>query len=63
MIAARCNGHIELKLDPERVRALEFVGIQDFGFSILELYNCYCQPPTTMSVRGIGPTQRIKETP
>jgi hypothetical protein len=39
-----------------------FVGVQDFQFSILELFNCpRCS--TTLSRRGIGPVTAEEETP
>ena len=46
--------HVRLKHDPDLVReTCVFLGVQDWGFQILELWNCSCG--TTISIQGIGP--------
>jgi hypothetical protein len=48
--------HVALKADHDRLRAeCEYVGLSDYGFSLLELYNCVCR--STLSIPGIGPLQ------
>lgn len=50
--------HQALKANPERMRAeCVFLGVNDLGHTILELYNCRaCH--STISTQGIGPETR-----
>ncbi|KKW46557.1 MAG: hypothetical protein UY96_C0003G0060 [Parcubacteria group bacterium GW2011_GWB1_56_8] len=49
--------HDALKADPERLRATcVYKCVDDFGFELLELYNCpKCN--STIALKGIGPVQ------